>query len=102
MLLHIKNFRILFLFFLFIYLFLDSLKCLCSKLKFSFLDQLMASTAICSINDCKRAATCLCHHCKKNVCSKHFNEHQAQINNELFPLTDRLNERNNVFIFIIL
>jgi hypothetical protein len=47
----------------------------------------------CSIRDCKRAATCLCHHCHQNVCFKHLSEHQVQINNELLPLTDRLNER---------
>ncbi len=54
----------------------------------------MASSSLaCSIDDCKRAAKCLCHHCNKNVCSRHFTEHQLQINNELVPLTDRLNER---------
>ncbi|UJR25245.1 hypothetical protein I4U23_006597 [Adineta vaga] len=49
-------------------------------------------TTICSIQDCKRAATCLCLHCEKNICSKHFNEHQMEIYNELLPLSDRLNE----------
>ena len=62
----------------------------------------MASTTICAVNDCKRAATCLCHHCENNVCSKHFNEHQAQINNELLPLTDRLNERKDILLFLII
>ncbi len=55
----------------------------------------MAST--CSIDGCKRAVTCLCRHCQKDVCSKHFNEHQIQVNNELIPITDRLNECKKYF-----
>jgi hypothetical protein len=60
----------------------------------------MASASGCSINGCKRAATCLCHHCKKNVCAKHFNEHQTQINDELLPLTDRLNQRKTILFLL--
>ncbi len=47
---------------------------------------------ICSIEGCKRAVSCLCRHCQKNVCAKHFNEHQSEVNNQLIPVTDRLNE----------
>jgi len=56
---------------------------------------------ICSMDGCKRAVTCLCRHCQKDVCSKHFNEHQIQVNNELIPITDRLNECKNLVLFII-
>lgn len=59
--------------------------------------------SVCSIDGCKRAVTCLCRHCQKDVCSKHFNEHQIQVNNELIPITDRLNEcKNNEFGFLTL
>ncbi|CAF1374897.1 unnamed protein product [Rotaria sordida] len=51
-----------------------------------------SSSLVCSIDGCKRPITCLCHHCQKNLCSKHFNEHQIQVNNELIPMTDCLNE----------
>jgi hypothetical protein len=49
---------------------------------------------ICSVDGCKRAVTCLCRHCQKDVCAKHFNEHQSEVNNQLIPVTDRLNECN--------
>jgi hypothetical protein len=48
--------------------------------------------ALCSVDGCKRAVACLCRHCDKDVCSKHFNEHQIEVNNELIPIADRLNE----------
>jgi hypothetical protein len=60
---------------------------------YQFLDWFMASALVCAIGDCKRAAICLCHHCCQNVCFKHLGEHQEEINKELIPLTDRLNER---------
>ena len=59
----------------------------------------MASALTCSVQDCKRAATCLCLHCNEKVCSKHFNEHLIEINNELLPLTDRINQCKR-FIFL--
>ncbi|CAF1446783.1 unnamed protein product [Rotaria magnacalcarata] len=51
-----------------------------------------SSSSVCSMKGCKKSVTCLCHHCQKNVCSKHFNEHQSQVNDELIPMADRLNE----------
>ncbi len=63
----------------------------------------MSSSAfVCSIDGCKRAVTCLCRHCQKDVCSKHFNEHQIQVNNELIPVTDRLNECESHFLEILM
>lgn len=53
------------------------------------------SMMICSVEGCKRAVACLCRHCQANVCVKHFNEHQNQVNEQLIPFTDRLNERKN-------
>jgi hypothetical protein len=58
-----------------------------------------SSSFTCSVDGCKRAVTCLCRHCQNDVCSKHFNEHQVEVNNELIPLTDRLNERETIFFF---
>jgi DNA repair exonuclease SbcCD ATPase subunit len=51
----------------------------------------------CSVDGCKRSIACLCRHCEKDVCSKHFNEHQIEVNNELIPITDRLNECKDLF-----
>ncbi|CAF0932694.1 unnamed protein product [Adineta ricciae] len=52
----------------------------------------MTAKTSCAVDGCKKPVACLCHHCKENVCSKHFNEHQTQVLNELGPLSDRLNE----------
>ena len=49
-----------------------------------------------TIKGCKRAAICLCRHCDKDICLKHLQEHQAQVNNELVPLTGQLNERERL------
>ncbi|CAF1220732.1 unnamed protein product, partial [Didymodactylos carnosus] len=46
----------------------------------------------CEAADCKRLAAALCHHCDHHVCPKHFNEHIRLIQDELHPLTDRINE----------
>lgn len=54
--------------------------------------------ATCSIEGCKRAVTCLCRHCDQDVCSKHFNEHQTEVNNQLIPFADRLNECNYLLV----
>jgi hypothetical protein len=60
----------------------------------SFIFRMASSLLICSVDGCKRAVTCLCRHCQKDVCAKHFNEHQIQVNDQLIPVTDRLNECN--------
>ena len=52
----------------------------------------MSLSSICSVNNCKRASACLCLHCDQKVCSKHFNDHQTEVNNELIPLVDRVNQ----------
>ena len=57
----------------------------------------MEPTRICSIDGCKRAITCLCRHCEQDVCKKHFNEHQTEVDNQLIPIADRLNECRVVF-----
>ncbi|CAF0979419.1 unnamed protein product [Didymodactylos carnosus] len=45
----------------------------------------------CEIESCKKQSSALCHHCKKNVCLKHLNEHAETINKELYPLADQVN-----------
>jgi hypothetical protein len=52
----------------------------------------------CSIDACQRAAACLCRHCQKNVCVKHFSEHQEEVNKRLLPFVDRLNTRKTVHV----
>ncbi|CAF1626188.1 unnamed protein product [Didymodactylos carnosus] len=52
----------------------------------------MTSVKLCEIDECKRRAATLCHHCHKDVCKKHFNEHADSLNDELYPLTDQINE----------
>ena len=55
--------------------------------------QMATTRNTCTLDDCKRAVVCLCRHCQQDVCLKHFNEHQSEVNNELLRVTDSLNER---------
>lgn len=47
---------------------------------------------VCEIESCQRISTTLCHHCNKNVCRRHFNEHADQLVQELNPLADFINK----------
>ncbi|CAF1057647.1 unnamed protein product [Adineta steineri] len=47
---------------------------------------------LCEIESCQRASATLCHHCKKDVCRRHFNEHADQLVQELNPLADNVNK----------
>ncbi|CAF1154722.1 unnamed protein product [Adineta steineri] len=46
----------------------------------------------CEIESCQRTSATLCHHCKKNVCRRHFIEHADQLVQELNPLADSINK----------
>ncbi len=46
----------------------------------------------CEIENCQRISATFCHHCNKNVCRRHFNEHADQLLQELNPLCDKINE----------
>ncbi len=46
----------------------------------------------CEIKSCQRISATLCHHCNKNVCRRHFDDHADQLLQELNPLGDSLNE----------
>ncbi|CAF1036540.1 unnamed protein product [Adineta steineri] len=47
---------------------------------------------LCEIESCQRASATFCHHCKKDVCRRHFNEHADQLVQELNPLADSVNK----------
>ena len=46
----------------------------------------------CEIENCQRISATLCHHCNKNVCRRHFDEHADQLMQELNVLVDSINE----------
>ena len=52
----------------------------------------------CQIDQCERSVACLCRHCHRDLCFKHFAEHQKQMNDQLILLADRLNQRE-IFFF---
>ena len=47
---------------------------------------------VCEIESCQRISATLCHHCNKDVCRRHFNEHADQLVQELNPLADFINK----------
>ena len=46
----------------------------------------------CEVESCSRISATLCHHCKKNVCRRHFVEHADELVQELNPLADDINK----------
>ncbi|UJR34500.1 hypothetical protein I4U23_021908 [Adineta vaga] len=48
----------------------------------------------CEIENCQRISAVLCHHCKANICRRHFIEHADHLTQELHPLADQMNELN--------
>ncbi|CAF0927909.1 unnamed protein product [Adineta steineri] len=46
----------------------------------------------CEIENCQRTSATFCHHCKKDVCRRHFIEHADQLVQELNPLADSINK----------
>jgi hypothetical protein len=46
----------------------------------------------CEIESCPRISATLCHHCNKNVCRRHFDEHADELLQDLNVLVDSINE----------
>ena len=58
-------------------------------------DQLQANSIIlkpCEIESCPRVSATLCHHCIKNVCRRHFDEHAEELVQELHSQANSINE----------
>src|SRR5689334_12327138 len=49
----------------------------------------MSVSSLCS--QCKQPAGIKCLHCSQNFCRIHFGEHEENINIDIYPLIDRLN-----------